>query len=112
MKTPHPFLSILATLVLSAAAFTAGARPEDGEHRNRGHQERPERNDRSQGQQRVRVRISLDRAVAMAESRYHARVVRAETRGTERGVVYVLRMLNEAGRVWTVRINGSSGNFE
>jgi uncharacterized membrane protein YkoI len=53
--------------------------------------------------------ISLDQAVKMAEQRFKARVVRAEARHDGDHTVYVLRMLNESGRVWTVRVDASNG---
>jgi len=52
----------------------------------------------------------MDQAVRMTEERYHARVVKAETQSDDNGhVFYVLRLLNEAGRVWTVRVDAASG---
>jgi uncharacterized membrane protein YkoI len=56
-------------------------------------------------------RVSLDQAVAMAERRYKARVVRAETETADGRLIYVLRLLNDAGRVWTVRVDAGSGEF-
>lgn len=53
--------------------------------------------------------MSMDEAVKMAEQRFHARVVKAETQKSEGHIVYVLRLLNEAGRVWTVRVDAASG---
>jgi hypothetical protein len=53
--------------------------------------------------------MSMDDAVRMAEQRYHARVVRAETESDHGHTVYVLRLLNDAGRVWTVRVDAASG---
>lgn len=53
--------------------------------------------------------ISLDQAVKMAEQRFKARVVRAEAQHDGEHTIYVLRMLNESGRVWTVRVDASSG---
>ncbi len=53
--------------------------------------------------------ISLDQAVKMAEQRFQARVVRAEAQRDGDRTIYVLRMLNESGRVWTVRVDASSG---
>jgi uncharacterized membrane protein YkoI len=55
--------------------------------------------------------ISLDQAVRMAEQRFKARVVRAESQQNGSHTIYVLRMLNESGRVWTVRVDASSGNM-
>jgi len=53
--------------------------------------------------------MTMDEAVKMAEQRFHARVVKAETQKGDGHVVYVLRLLDEAGRVWTVRVDASSG---
>jgi len=51
----------------------------------------------------------MDQAVKMAEQRFKARVVRAESQQNEGRTVYVLRMLNDSGRVWTVRVDASNG---
>jgi uncharacterized membrane protein YkoI len=53
--------------------------------------------------------VSMEQAVKMAEQRYKAKVVRAETQHNDGRTVYVLRMLNESGHVWTVRVDASSG---
>lgn len=53
--------------------------------------------------------VSLEQAVKMAEQRFKARVVRAETQHDAGHTVYVLRMLNESGHVWTVRVDASNG---
>jgi len=53
--------------------------------------------------------ISLDQAVKMAEQRFKARVVRAEARHDGGHTIYVLRMLNESGHVWTVRVDAANG---
>lgn len=53
--------------------------------------------------------MSMDQAVRMAEQRFKARVVRAESQQNGAHTIYVLRMLNESGRVWTVRVDASSG---
>jgi len=45
----------------------------------------------------------------MAERRFKARVVRAEAEEDGGRKVYVLRMLNESGRVWTVRVDAATG---
>ena len=55
--------------------------------------------------------LTLEQAVRMAEQRYKARVVRAEADRSGEHPVYVLRMLNERGRVWTVRVDASSGTL-
>lgn len=53
--------------------------------------------------------VSMEQAVKLAEQRYKAKVVRAETQSTDGRTVYVLRMLNESGHVWIVRVDASSG---
>lgn len=55
------------------------------------------------------VTLSMDQAVKMAEERYHARVVKAETQRDNGHTVYVLRLLSDAGKVWTVRVDAASG---
>ena len=53
--------------------------------------------------------VSMEQAVKMAEQRFGAKVVRAETQHNDGRTVYVLRMLNESGHVWTVRVDASNG---
>jgi uncharacterized membrane protein YkoI len=54
-------------------------------------------------------RISMDQAVKMAEQKFKARVVKAESQDQDGKTIYVLRMLNDSGRVWTVRVDAASG---
>ena len=58
------------------------------------------------------AQISMDQAVKMAEQRYHARVVKAEAQHNGTQVVYVLRLLNDSGRVWTVHVDAASGAMQ
>ena len=53
--------------------------------------------------------LSMEQAVKMTEQRYHARVVKAETQRSGSQTVYVLRLLNDSGKVWTVRVDAASG---
>jgi uncharacterized membrane protein YkoI len=53
--------------------------------------------------------VSMDQAVKMAEQRFKARVVRAEAQHDGARTIYVLKMLNEAGHVWTVRVDAANG---
>jgi uncharacterized membrane protein YkoI len=53
--------------------------------------------------------ISMDQAIQMAERRYRARVVRADVIEMNGRRVYVLRLLSEQGRVWTVRVDAETG---
>jgi hypothetical protein len=56
--------------------------------------------------------LSMDQAVKMVEKRFHARVVKAETQKDEGRTVYLLRLLNDAGRVWTVHVDAASGSVQ
>lgn len=53
--------------------------------------------------------VSLDQAIASAERRYKARVVKANVEAGSDRCVYVLRLLSDEGRVWTVRVDSRSG---
>ena|SRR5688572_18707270 len=55
--------------------------------------------------------ISLDEAVSRAEQRYHARVVRTEVQDEDGRRVYVLKLLSDNGRVFTVRIDAATGQM-
>jgi uncharacterized membrane protein YkoI len=57
----------------------------------------------------LRDGISLDQAVARAEAQFNARVVRAETNERDGRLIYVLRLLSDDGRVFTVRIDAATG---
>jgi uncharacterized membrane protein YkoI len=54
----------------------------------------------------------MDQAVKMVERRFHARVVKAVTQKDGGRTVYQLRLLNDAGRVWTVRVDAASGSVQ
>jgi hypothetical protein len=53
------------------------------------------------------MEMSLDRAIEMTERRYRARVVKADVEESNGRRVYILRLLSEEGRVWTVRVDAS-----
>jgi uncharacterized membrane protein YkoI len=55
--------------------------------------------------------ISLDQAVQMAQARFNARVVRAETANDGSRVVYLLRLLSADGRVFSVRVDAQTGQI-
>lgn len=55
--------------------------------------------------------MSMDQAVQMVEKRYKATVVRAETERQGGRTVYVMRLLDRHGRVFTVRVDASSGTI-
>ncbi|MGH8295091.1 MAG: PepSY domain-containing protein [Steroidobacteraceae bacterium] len=54
-------------------------------------------------------RLSIDQAVQLAQRHFRARVVRAETQTQGGRTIYVLRMLDGAGRVFVVRVDAVSG---
>jgi len=53
--------------------------------------------------------VSMDKAVRLAQRRFNARVVRAETETQGDRTIYVLRMLDGAGRVFAIRVDAASG---
>jgi hypothetical protein len=53
--------------------------------------------------------VSMDQAVRTAEKRYHARVIKAQTQKDNGHTVYVLRLLNDSGKVRTVRVDAADG---
>lgn len=57
----------------------------------------------------IRDGISLDEAVSRAERQYKARVVRTEVQDEDGRKVYVLKLLRDDGRVFTVRVDAQSG---
>ena len=59
----------------------------------------------------VRDGISLDEAVSRAERQYRARVVRTDVQDEDGRKIYVLKLLSEDGRVFTVRIDAATGGM-
>ena len=69
-----------------------------------------EQGDQHVGNDRDGQQLSPTQAVALAQHRYHARVVRTTMQRDASGrQLYVLRLLSAGGRVWTVRIDAHSG---
>lgn len=66
---------------------------------------------RNDGGAALRDGISLDEAVSRAEQQYHARVVRTDVQDEDGRKVYVLKLLSDNGRVFTVRIDAASGRM-
>ena len=56
-------------------------------------------------------KVSMEQAVRLAQHRFRARVVRAETEMQGDRTIYVLRMLDDTGRVFAVRVDAASGAF-
>ncbi len=57
------------------------------------------------------ARLSMDQAVRMVEARFKARVVRADIRRQDGQVIYVMRLLDRQGRVFTVQVDATSGRI-
>jgi uncharacterized membrane protein YkoI len=89
--------SVCAVLILATAA---GLVPEA---RARSGDEQPQRTVMATSS------VSMDQAVKMAEQRFKARVVRAETQHEGIRTIYILKLLNDAGHVWTVRVDATNG---
>lgn len=53
--------------------------------------------------------VSLDRVIEQVEKRHHARVVRYEKSASDGRLLYVLRLLSDEGRVWTVKVDAETG---
>jgi uncharacterized membrane protein YkoI len=99
MKPVRYSLLALATLVLAFSGAAAGAH------------ERPPSAARTVSRRTAppRPQLSMDQAVQIAQRRFRARVVRAETQTQGGRTIYVLRMLDGAGRVFAVRVDALSG---
>jgi uncharacterized membrane protein YkoI len=55
------------------------------------------------------VGVSLDQAVEMAQRRYRAKAVKAETVQNGERLTHQIRLLSAEGKVWTVRVDAKSG---
>ena len=53
--------------------------------------------------------MSMEQAVKQVERQYHARVVKAEASKSGAHTTYVLKLLNDSGKVWTVQVDAASG---
>lgn len=53
--------------------------------------------------------VSLDQAVEMAQRRFRAKAVKAETVQSGGRTVHQIRLLSAEGKVWTVRVDAESG---
>jgi uncharacterized membrane protein YkoI len=53
--------------------------------------------------------VTMDQAIDGAQRRYKARVVRADVSEANGRRVYVLRLLSEEGRVWTIKVDAETG---
>jgi uncharacterized membrane protein YkoI len=66
----------------------------------------------SRGQDYVQAGgVSLDDAVQMAQSRFNAKVVKAETVRNGDRRVHQIRLINGQNKVWTVRVDAETGQM-
>lgn len=72
-------------------------------------QELIDRRNQSRREQRAPQNVSLDEAVQMAQSRYRAKAVRAETVSNGGRRVHQIRLLSAEGKVWMVRVDAETG---
>ncbi len=101
MKTRTTLLPILCLALVAGFAVSGQALGSNRDHdRYRDHGGERAMADRA---------ISLDEAVARAERRHDARVVRAEEKRHGDRIEYRIRLLGPDGRVFEVRIDAESG---
>ena len=101
MARPGPRASLLAAIFLATLCMPASFAVADNRH----HDDDRQRDSRGGG-------ISLDEAVRRAERQYHARVVKANARSSDGRTVYVLRLVSDDGRVFTVRVDAATGSIQ
>jgi uncharacterized membrane protein YkoI len=89
---------VWALLSLLAAGAPLAGQAQDLIDRNQRHQPRIEP-----------VGVSLDQAVEMAQRRFRAKAVRAETVESGGKRIHQIRLLSAEGKVWTVRVDAESG---
>ncbi|HKS58328.1 MAG TPA: PepSY domain-containing protein [Steroidobacteraceae bacterium] len=65
--------------------------------------------DRRQKHDRRTESVSLDQAVEMAQRRFRAKAVKAQTVESDGRRVHQIRLLSAEGKVWTVRVDAESG---
>lgn len=98
MRTGRPFIVVLLALLTAMNGVAVGA------------QELIDR----RGRQEYRIEpaaISLDQAVQMAQNRYRAKAVKAETVKSGGRRVHQIRLLSAEGKVWTVRVDAETGSM-
>lgn len=99
--SPALLLSLLATPLLAGAA-------QHKSHRHDSHRYEAQAAAQSEAGARC-PGMTMDQAIESAERRYKARVVKASVDNGNDRCVYVLRLLSDDGRVWTVRVDSKSG---
>jgi uncharacterized membrane protein YkoI len=100
VKTRTTLLPVLCLALLAGLTASGPAQASNRDHDQR---------DRSGERAMADRAISLDEAVARAERRHNARVVRAEEKRHGDRIEYRIRLLGADGRVFEVRIDAESG---
>jgi uncharacterized membrane protein YkoI len=101
IKASHRAARLAASALL---AFGIACSPAFADNRHRQNEDRRPRAEEG-------ARMSLDEAVRRAERAYNARVVKAESRNIDGRVMYILRLVSDDGRVFTVQVDAQSGNM-
>lgn len=94
---------LLSTVVIPALLLTAGISVVEAQNLI---ERRPRYEREAEG-----ARISLDQAVNMAQSRYRAKAVKAQSINQGDRLVYQIRLLSSDGKVWTVQVDAQTGQM-
>ena len=104
-KVRQGLLPITLPITLLIVGFAPLSMARDHEKGGRDHDQRPPQSTTQ------RDNVSLDEAVSRAEQQFRARVVRTEVQDEDGRKVYVLKLLSDDGRVFTVRIDAATGRM-
>ena len=104
-KLRQGLLPITLPITLLIVGFAPLSMARDHEKGGRDHDQRPPQSTTQ------RDNVSLDEAVSRAEQQFRARVVRTEVQDEDGRKVYVLKLLSDDGRVFTVRIDAATGRM-
>jgi hypothetical protein len=95
MRTGRPLVLLLLALLSSVSGVVSAQELID---------RRPRREYRIEP-----ASVSLDQAVQMAQNRFRAKAVKAETVSSGGRRVHQIRLLSAEGKVWTVRVDAETG---
>lgn len=93
-------------LVLALCALLVVSFPSEANSRNdREQRAQPERRDQA------RARISASQAAALVQRQYGGKVMNVQTRNSNGGVIYSVKILSSSGHMRTVNVDGQSGSI-
>ena len=93
-------LTVLMLCTLLLSSFPGHANQRDG---------REQRDQPDRRQEQPRARVSASQAAALVEQHYGGRVMNVQTRQTNGGVIYSVKILQSSGHMRTVNVDGQSG---